>query len=513
MTSAYDVIIVGYGPVGMIAANIFGMYGLQTLVIEKKTTFYNIPRAIHFDDEVMRIFQYIGLEEEILKIAKPIPGLHLIDKHQKVLFQITKGVSSGWDSSYLFYQPELEFCLHQGAKKYDNVEIKMGVNFSTLSQSSEEVKLSLLEKGEPIKVKGKYLIGCDGANSTVRNFLKIPMKNLGFSSANLKMDIITDEKTSQPFGNWIQKLCEPKLGPYVFLNSRKDHLRWEFSLHKKISKNLAESPEFIQSYLSKVIDPGKVEIKHVAWYQFKSVIAKKWRFKRIFLAGDAAHQMPPYIGQGMAAGIRDISNLGWKIKHSIRSGKGEALLESYQKERYWHALKVILLTILVGKLFISNLSFLLKLVSRIITLKFRKIKIKEIPLSSGFFGKNKKTKGKLFLQPDIILKGHNKPEKLDKILGKGFAIISLHKSAKSFIGKKNIDLLSKISCDFFVLNSNRELLNQEQNISDINTELENWFLKNKVQVVILRPDRYIFDATSLQNLENSIDLLNKKSGL
>ncbi|WP_020533849.1 bifunctional 3-(3-hydroxy-phenyl)propionate/3-hydroxycinnamic acid hydroxylase [Flexithrix dorotheae] len=513
MTLNYDVIIVGYGPVGMVAANIFGMYGLKTLVIEKNTTLYNIPRAIHFDDEIMRIFQYIDLEKEILEISKPVPGLQLIDKNQKVLFQITKGVSSGWESSYLFYQPELESCLHQGVQRFENVDVKMGVKFTTLSQSTNEISLSLVDNGNPLSVKGKYLIGCDGANSTVRKFLKLPLRNLGFTSANLKIDLTTKTGNYPQFSSWIQKLCEPKLGSFVFLNGRANHLRWEFSLHKKIPKSLAESPEFVEKNLSKVIDPKEIEIRHIAFYQFRSVIAKKWRVNKVFLTGDAAHQMPPYIGQGMAAGIRDVSNLSWKLFLKIQENAGDKLLESYQKERFSHVFKVIILTILVGKLFISKLSSLLKAAAWVLPNHLRKIKISEIPLSNGYFGRNKKTKGKLFIQPEVHIKGEATSIKLDKVLGKGFVILSLYQSPIPVLSQQNQDFLKRINFKVLMIKNTSDELKMDEEVCDSDNELKKWFSRHRVEVVVLRPDRYIFDTSHIHNLNKTIDYMREKLSL
>lgn len=508
----YDVLVVGLGPVGMLAANLLGMYGLRVAVFERNNELYNIPRAIHIDDEVVRILQYVGLHKQVLAHCKPVPGMQLVTQKGKVLVETTKTATAGFAASYLFYQPDLEQVLMQGIDRYANVSVFLGAEVTHINHP-QAPKLQVKTADQTHTYQGKYVIACDGANSPLRQMLQLPLKDLKFSRRNLKVDVQIDGHASQgQFSDWIQKTVAPPHRSRVFLNSFGKHFRWEFSLPKGAKSEAIEweSPAMIQEMLSTVINPAKVKIVHAVEYRFASKIARQWQQGKVFLAGDAAHQMPPYIGQGMCAGFRDVMNLSWKLKATLEDEAPTQLLQSYAIERIPHVRFVMWVTRWVGRLFITRRwSWLIKSGALLLPSHWRKVKVPPQKLKQGVFGKNKRLRGHLFPQMEVTLAGHS--HLLDDCLGKGWNIVSYGKTVTSNLPADVLQRLTNIGVSFCVIDAVEK---SNQNPEDSFLHYQSWFHKHKIEVVIIRPDRYIYEATTGAKLPKTMNqLLDKISKL
>lgn len=506
----YDVLVVGLGPVGMLAANLLGMYGLRVAVFERNNELYNIPRAIHIDDEVVRILQYVGLHEQVLEHCKPVPGMQLVTQKGKVLLETTKAATAGFAASYLFYQPNLEQVLMQGIERYPDVSVFLGAEVTRLD-NPQAPKLQVKIANQTHTYQGKYVIACDGANSPTRQMLQLSLKDLKFSRRNLKVDVqINDQASHTQFSDWIQKTVAPPHRSRVFLNSFDNHFRWEFSLPKGAKSEAVEweSPAMIQEMLATVINPAKVKIVHAVEYRFASKIARQWQEGKVFLAGDAAHQMPPYIGQGMCAGFRDVMNLSWKLKAIIKDEAPEQLLQSYAVERMPHVRFVMWVTRWVGRLFITRRwSWLIKGLALLLPSHWRKVKVPPQKLKQGVFGKNKGLRGHLFPQMEVTLTGHT--HLLDDCLGKGWSIVSYGKTVNSNLSVNVLQRLTLLGVSFCVIEADDQ---SNQNPADSFLHYQNWFRKHKIEVVIIRPDRYIYEATTAAKLPKVLkQLLDKIS--
>ncbi len=510
MDKIWDIIIIGAGPVGLMAANLLGQRGQRVLLLDKTTIEYSIPRAIHIDDEIVRIFQAVGLLEPILKISKPVSGMQFINRKGKVLLETSMDGVSGFEGSYLFFSSELEEVLRQGLKRFPQVNFLLGHKAIAIDQTEDCVTTTVeINQGETKKIQGKYLLACDGAKSFVRDYLGIGLQSFGFKSANLKVD--TELEKPYPLPEWIQKTCKDFSNhpPFVFLNGRGSHRRWEFSLYNASNKEELEEEETTRKFLEKVIPPAQVKILHAAVYRFYTKIAKRWRVKRVFLAGDAAHQMPPYIGQGMCAGMRDVFNLSWKLDAVLRGKVPQSWLKSYQNERFKHARTYILLTMLVGFLFISKFSFFLHTIGYIVPEKWRKFRLKPIALKGGLFFKSFGNRvGQLMMQANVCT-AKGEEDRLDAFLKQDFSILSWKQNPLDFLSTEDKEFLNGLGCTFIKISDqfSGEQTKELTLLKDSTDKLGKWFGKNKKNCVIIRPDRYVLAHVEAKHLSNAVKSL------
>lgn len=337
-----DVAIIGAGPIGLTLANLLGVRGLSVRVIERQAQPYNMPRAIHFDGEAMRVFQATGLAEEVLAHTHVGVGMLFKDADDNVLIDWSRAQDigpMGWHESYRFHQPGLEDALRQGLTRFAHVEMTSGVEVTDMTPATGAMMLS---NGE--RLSASYIVGCDGADSFTRQAAGLPLEDLGFQERWLVVDAIL-KRPRPDLGDYSIQYCDAKT-PATYVRGTKDRRRWEIRLDQaKPDPDEAE----IWALLSRWITPEDAELERAAVYTFRSAVAARWREDRVLIAGDAAHQMPPFMGQGMCAGVRDVSNLAWKLDHAIRAGD-DAILDTYGSERASHVTEFIDLTMRLGKL-------------------------------------------------------------------------------------------------------------------------------------------------------------------
>ena len=354
----FDVAIIGCGPVGAFAANLLGKSGLSVLVIEKEATAYPLPRAVHLDHEMMRLFQSAGVIGRVAPDMRDTEGhLHVGADHGVIRYMGTVGRPRpfSWSNDYFFYQPELEAHLRDALAAYPWVEPRFGAAFERLEQDESGVTLHLSD-GDT--ARARYVIACDGSRSAVRKALGIALDDLNFEEPWLVVDAQVDGPVAFP-DLWgvpedadLQSLsvmmCDPRR-PATIVPGRGNHRRWEFMLLPGEDDRAMMEPQtvaaLVQPYLSHV--PHKVV--RAATYRFHGLIAQQWRQGGVFLAGDAAHQTPPFFGQGMCHGLRDVANLAWKLERVIAGKAPDALLDSYQPERDPHVRAVISAAVNAGR--------------------------------------------------------------------------------------------------------------------------------------------------------------------
>ncbi|MES2508321.1 MAG: bifunctional 3-(3-hydroxy-phenyl)propionate/3-hydroxycinnamic acid hydroxylase [Pseudomonadota bacterium] len=351
----FDVAIVGFGPTGATLANLLGGAGLSVLVLEKDARAFPLPRAIHFDGEVMRIFQSLGLKDEALAISRPgTQGMHFVNAANETLM-IRGGTAAlgphGCANNYYFHQPELEALLREGCKRFAGVRVCLGHELVGITQDGDGVTLTAHEAatGATRTFKARYTVGCDGARSPVRKAMGSPLTDLGLRQPWLVFDVMLQRDVALP--DYTVQICDPAR-PMTFCNVTSNRRRWEIMVMPGDDHEELVKPNTLWKLVSRWVSPVDATLERAAIYTFHSVIATGWRQARLLLAGDACHQTPPFLGQGMCAGIRDAANLAWKLEAIIRgrATNADSLLDSYEAERAPHVRSLIELAVKLGSI-------------------------------------------------------------------------------------------------------------------------------------------------------------------
>ncbi len=356
-TKFYDTVIIGYGPTGATLVNLLGLCGLNVLVLERSAQLYQLPRAVHFDDETMRVFQTIGIADELTKLIRINLGMRFVDPQGKLLLDWPRPQGIGpnrWHASYRFHQPDLERVLRKATEHNETLEIHSSaeVFFAHDQGDKVEVRYKDLKTGQIHIVNTKYAVGCDGANSIMRQFIGTEMNDLGFQERWLVIDVLL--KTPMPeLGDHTIQYCNPKR-PATYCRNPGKRRRWEIRLMDYEDETEATKEENVWAMLKNWISPNEANLERKVVYTFLSAIAEKWRSGRLLLAGDAAHLTPPFMGQGLCAGIRDVANLAWKLALCSKGEMDDSLLDTYHSERYPHVKAYIETAIQLGGL-INNL--------------------------------------------------------------------------------------------------------------------------------------------------------------
>jgi 3-(3-hydroxy-phenyl)propionate hydroxylase len=333
----YDVAVVGLGPTGATLANLCGRSGLRTVVYELSDQPFSQPRACHLDAEVARIFQGLGLESELHDLLTVSRGMEYVDRpgtDARRLFTFegfAREPLLGWEEDYVFIQPELDAALRAALARFPNVEVHLGRAAPALDH---------------LLADAAYVVAADGASSPLREQLGIPLDDRGYDEEWLVVDVYLRPGVEPPLPDVIQQVCDP-VRAATFVPSHRYHRRWEFRLEP------GEQPDPWELLEPWGVHAGVGELVRARAYRFHALVAERWRGGpdgRVFLAGDAAHQMPPFMGQGMCSGIRDAANLGWKLATAVHGDGAAALLDTYEAERRPHVEAVIDLSVQAGRL-------------------------------------------------------------------------------------------------------------------------------------------------------------------
>ncbi len=329
----YDVAIVGYGPVGQTLAALLGRCGHRVAVIERHHDIYPLPRAVRADGEVLRVMQNLGVIDEIAHELLPVSQYTWFGADGRPILEIQiPPHSSGWPD-VLFHQPTLELALRARVAREDSVDVLLGWAVESVSQTADTVSITATsDRGQSATIRAQYVIGADGANSIVRRAVGIPQVDLGFSENWLVVDIRPHDMADFNHLPTACQMCDPKR-PVTIVGNGTRHRRWEFMLLPGETPDDWADPGRIWEMLGDATGPDRAELVRHAVYNFRSLIADSLQVGRVFLAGDAAHVMPPFMGEGMCTGIRDANNLAWKLDLVLRDLGPTTLLETYTPER------------------------------------------------------------------------------------------------------------------------------------------------------------------------------------
>jgi len=336
--SEYDVIVVGFGPAGAIAALWLGQAGLRTLVVEKSETIWQIPRAIAIDHEILRVLQNLGVAEDVLPHTAPFPASEHFGADGQLIRRIhvvEPPYPLGYTPTMVFTQPPVEAILRRHAQAMASVTVALGCEVTGVAQDDATVSVHLQENGASRTATGRFLIACDGASSTVRRLMGMKLDDLGFDEPWLVVDVRVHETGLRKLPLTAAQYCNPER-PTTFIVGPGNHRRWEIMLSPGEEPRTMEQPQNVWRLLSPWLEPSDGELWRASSYRFHALLAAAWRRGRVFLAGDAAHQQPPFIGQGMCQGAPDVTNLCWKLIDVLQGRADDSLLDTYEEERKEH---------------------------------------------------------------------------------------------------------------------------------------------------------------------------------
>ncbi len=348
------VVIVGAGPTGITAATLLAQYGVECLVLDRWPGVYPQPRAVHLDDEIYRVLARLGIADEFAAISRPTLGLRLLDNKFAVLaeFHRDPGQSRhGFPQANMFDQPELEALLRANLKRYPHAQLRGDTEVTDVMAGAASIRVTCTDRSHDrhYQVDTDYLLGCDGANSIVRAHIGSAMRDLNFQQRWLVVDVGSNADLRQWEG--VHQVCDPvRAGTYMRIGIAR--YRWEFRLLAGETADDFATLDALRPLIAPWIENvvfSELTLLRVTEYTFRAQIADRWRRGNMFILGDAAHLTPPFIGQGMGAGIRDAANLAWKIAGILRGSLAAEALDTYERERKPHARNMIRLALAVGR--------------------------------------------------------------------------------------------------------------------------------------------------------------------
>ncbi|NUT49906.1 MAG: bifunctional 3-(3-hydroxy-phenyl)propionate/3-hydroxycinnamic acid hydroxylase [Saccharothrix sp.] len=483
----FEVVVVGCGPVGALTANLLGVRGVRTLVVERDTAPHRQPRAFSCDDEALRIYQQAGLLDAVAKDMYPPRRAEYVNGKGRVfatvaLDEVDFGLGSG--PLHFFDQPRLETALRAGLDRFPHVTLRTGVELMRLTQDDEAVTVVLrdLDTGEESEVRARYVLGCDGARSTTRVAAGIALTGTSYAEPWLAVSgDVAPGAVRVPQTTFVCDWRRPAfVSPGAF-----DTYRLEFMLRPDEAPADMTDPGVVARLVAPYVDPDRFTVTRAVVYTFHHLVAERWRDRRVFLLGDAAHQMPPFLGQGLCSGLRDAANLTWKLALALEPGSDD-LLDSYEAERRPHTEAMARTSVRLGRVFLVRNRFAAfardvvlraaQTVPRVRRL-VRHFEFKPLPaLPDGRV---------MFPQPEVVVGGTRRL--LDDVLGPDFAVIGPGVdagTARDWTGPR-ARFLRVVAAGG---------PHAEDDLVDVTGTLTAWFARHRAEVVVLRPDRFVHAA-------------------
>ena len=523
-----DVVVVGAGPVGLTLANVLGLQGVRTLVVDERDALIDYPRGVGLDDEGLRTFQAIGLVDAVLPHTVPNQILRFYDGKRRLLAEMAPpDARFGWPKRNGFVQPLVDAELYKGLDRFDNVEVAWGHPMTSITETGDGVVVELTPAGGGSrKVNARYVVGCDGGRSATRRLMGVSFDGTTSSTRWLVVDIAND-----PLGHPNSEVGADPVRPYVSIAIAHGIRRFEFLIHGHETDEQAEDPAFVAQMLSRLVPyPDKVDIIRRRLYTHHSRIASSFRKGRILIAGDAAHLMPVWQGLCYNSGIRDSANLGWKLAAVVKGQARDALLDTYDVERRKHARAMIDLSTTVGKVIsptnarvAAARDVVIRAASLVPTLKRYVLEMRFKPMpryEQGAVVHNEPRSpssavGTLFIQPRVDTRDKQNVL-LDDVIGPWFAFVCWSNNPRQLLGEKAFADWKSLGAVFVALRPITQLHWTGHDdpdvivVGDRTGALKAWFDAHEESVMFLRPDRCIAGACIAQRTpELSAALLDK----
>jgi 3-(3-hydroxy-phenyl)propionate hydroxylase len=500
--TAYDVAIVGYGPVGAVFANLLARRGLKVAVVERTAAVYDKPRAIALDHEALRVFQAIGLADYMDGTIAPHNGTHFIGVDGEIIKAfdpMPPPYPLGWIPNATFVQPDAEKALREKLAEYENVDVFLSATGVSLTQDQTSVSLSARrDDGSEFTLHARYLVGADGANSFVRKQIGAGLEDLAFDEWWVVVDTLTSEPAKRPAKSY--QYCWPAR-PGTFVPGPGRLRRWEIKLLPGEDPEAAGTPDTIARLLGGFTDISDLTIWRSAVYRFHALLGQGWRDRRVLLMGDAVHQTPPFLGQGLCAGIRDAANLAWKLTLVLRGDADDSLLDSYEIERKPHVRAVVAAAkefgTIIGELDpVAAAARDARLLADLKSGRAETVRQKFIPnLFSGLIAGKALLAGELFVQPHVRAPDR-RIVRLDDLLPQEFVLAAATPDVIDWLSDASRAAWQRLSGAQVIIAAPGESAQHGGvlAVSEADGLFTGWMRQNAVAAVIVRPDRYIYGA-------------------
>ncbi|HEV3050583.1 MAG TPA: bifunctional 3-(3-hydroxy-phenyl)propionate/3-hydroxycinnamic acid hydroxylase [Longimicrobium sp.] len=506
-----DVAIVGCGPVGAVAANLLGLQGLRVMVLERETVPHGQPRAFSCDDEALRVYQAAGLVDQVRAHMARASVVHYTGVDGREFAQIDIAgldFGNGFPPLNFFYQPTLEAELRRGLERFPHVELHPGREVTAIAQDAGGVTVEVraVDGEERWTVRARFVLGCDGARSTVRRLAGIGLTGDSYPDRWLAVSGQPEDEGAMRIRD-ATFVCDPDRPTFVAEGAEND-FRMEMMVNPGETDAQLEDPQNVARLISRYVDPARFRITRSVVYAFHNMVAERWRDGRIFLVGDAAHQMPPMMGQGLVSGLRDAANLTWKLALVLRGAADDRLLDSYETERRPHVKAMANASVGMSKIFLARTRWTAALRDRIFTAIQRVPRIRRAIRNMEFkpaavyargafiYGGRKGKRdphGLLFPQYPVGTPGGTVLS--DAVLGDGFALVvyaadaaAARHEAWERVGARIVTLLPAGSVP------------RGDAVVDETGKIGAWFAARGVQCALVRPDRFVFAAGRMEDV-------------
>jgi 3-(3-hydroxy-phenyl)propionate hydroxylase len=500
----YDVVVVGLGPVGAVAANLAGMWGLKTLAVDRLPDIYDKPRAFGLDQEVMRVFDNIGIAQQIADVVMPYRTSEYRAAGGQVLKRIAPASPPyllGWAPNYVFNQPAVEHALRERLAACPSVAFETGVEVVAVREEEGRALVRLRDSdGSEREVGARFVLACDGGTSPLRTSLGLPMEDLAFDEPWMVVDVHVTPEAAQRLPQTNVQFCEPAR-PCSYIVGPGLHRRWEFMINDDETPAGIQQPESIRTLLSRWLAPDEYRLWRASSYRFHALVLESWRKDNVFFLGDAAHMTPPFMAQGMCQGIRDAANLVWKLALVAHDAAPASLLDSYEEERKPHVRHTTLVTKELGTVICERDAAKARerderLLAEMAQASGPTVRQSLIPgLAGGFLSPVGVggVRGVLFPQPQV--EDHaGRTGLLDAFAQAGFLVVA---SREAELGPLLAELGSwsggAMPPEVLRLTDRRDdPLADQHTLRERDGLLNDWFARHGCSVVVVRPDHYVY---------------------
>ena len=504
----HDVAIAGYGPVGAVMASLLARAGHRAVVIEARQEVFPQPRAIAFDGDTMRIFQSIGLADRLIgQLGRYLPTEYRGMDGRAIAHFISRPKTDleSWDSNYIFNSPQMEAELRRTVDELDDHGPDVLLSHRLVDFREEEDRCVLdvqAVDGSRKTLRASYLLGCDGANSTVRRLAGIELESYEFDRPFIVIDAVVNPDLSTQLPSINVQYCDPER-PASYIVGPSGMRRWEIMLLPGEDPAVESSPEGLKRHLGRWLPSSGYEILRAAAYTFHGLIAKQWRKSRAMLLGDAVHQTPPFMGQGLCQGIRDASNLAWKLDLVLKGRGGESLLDTYQREREPHVQATTRQAIRLGHVVCETGKALAaardKRMREENGVPPRTVIRQSLipPLSDGILSSaGGALRGTLVPQPDVV--AGMRAIRLDDVAA-GIRIVEVEPDHEQLDGKARA-LLTSLGTKIVLLQErDTPAAEDELDVLEVTSAAMRTYLhENGARGILIRPDNYIFGSFGSQ---------------